>query len=99
MKRLNYRIRLSAAKDLEGIWKYTLENWSKEQADRYHNLIINEIQYVANNKAAGKNISHIKEGYYVTPVKSHQVYFIREDDMVHVIRILHQRMDIESNLR
>ena len=32
-----------ALDDIENIWLYTLENWSKEQADRYYNLIF-EVQ-------------------------------------------------------
>jgi toxin ParE1/3/4 len=94
-----YRLRASAVADLEGIWEYTFRKWSKDQADRYHGLIIDEIVYISENRTAGKDISHIKEGYYVTYVKSHMIFFRRQNDIVHVIRILHQRMNIETNLR
>jgi plasmid stabilization system protein ParE len=35
-----------AEEDLEEIWLYTLEKWSKEQADRYLNLIFDEIEFL-----------------------------------------------------
>jgi len=31
-----YRISQKAVADLDGIWKYTAETWSEEQADRYY---------------------------------------------------------------
>ena len=99
MSKVKYRIRATAVKDLDGIWEYTFRKWSKDQADRYHGLIISEIEYVANNKPAGKDMSHVNEGYLVTYVKSHMIFFKRQKDIVHVIRILHQKMDIESNLK
>ena len=99
MKKVNYRIRKSAVEDLNKIWEYTYKKWSKVQADRYHSLIISEIEYITENETTGKDISHIKEDYFITYVKSHMIFFKRQEGIVHVIRILHQKMDIESNLK
>ena len=99
MRKLKYSIRAAAVRDLEGIWEYTFRKWSKDQADRYHGLITSEINYVADNKTVGKDMSHVKEGYLVSYVKSHMIFFKRQKGIVHVIRILHQKMDIESNLK
>ena len=98
MKKTKYRISATAIKDLDGIWEYTVTNWLKDQADRYHNLLMNEIEFVAENKTSGKSMNHIKEGYLVTYVKSLMVFFKRTEGIVEVIRILHQKMDVESNL-
>ncbi len=99
MRKVKYRIRSAAVKDLEEIWEYTCRKWSKDQADRYHGLIVSEIEYVADKKNVGKDMGHVKEGYLVTYVKSHMIFFKRQKDIVHVIRILHQKMDIESNIK
>ena len=98
MKKVKYRISESAIKDLEGIWEYTFSNWSKEQADRYHRLIMNEIEFVSENTTSGKSMEHVKEGYLVVYVKSHMIFFKRNKGIIEIIRILHQKMDIESNL-
>ena len=37
-----YRISAKALEDLENIWIYSFRKWSKEQADKYHRLIIKE---------------------------------------------------------
>ena len=97
-----YRYRLSreALLDLEEIWLYTYENWSIEQADRYLELIFDEIDYVCNNIKIGKNINDFRKGYLVVKVKAHLIFYkISEtDSTVDIIRILHERMDIDSRL-
>ena len=98
MKKAKYRISKTAIKDLDDIWEYTFLNWSKEQADRYHSLIMNEIQFISENSTSGKSMEHVKEGYLVVYVKSHMILFRRKKGITEIIRILHQKMDIESNL-
>ncbi len=99
MKKAKYRIKATAIEDLDGIWEYTFKYWSKDQADRYHKLIISEIEFAAENRNSGKSMGHVKEGYHVTYMKSHMIFFKRIEGIVEVIRILHQKMDVESNLK
>ena len=88
-----------ANEDLENIWLYTYENWSQEQADRYYNLILNEIEYIAEHFESGKSMEHIRKGYRSTKVKSHLIFYRKSKrNTVEIIRILHQRMDIENRL-
>lgn len=98
MKKAKYRISETAIKDLEGIWEYTFFNWSKEQADRYHSLIMNEIEFISENTTSWKSMNHIKKEYLVSYVKSHMIFFKRNLGIVEIIRILHQKMDVDSNL-
>jgi len=97
---MKYKISKEALKDLENVWLYTLETWSAGQADRYYDLLLNEIEYIAENPQSGKDYSHIKEGYFRTHVKSHFIFYkINSNERtVEVIRILHQRMDIDARL-
>lgn len=44
-----YRISEQAINDLNDIWVYTFNKWSKEQADRYYEVIIGEIGFIADN--------------------------------------------------
>ena len=95
-----YKISKDALQDIEKIWLYTFENWSIEQADRYFNLIMDEIEYLTLNPKSGKDYSHIRKGYYRTLVKSHLIFYkinLKENE-VEIVRILHQQMDIESRL-
>ncbi len=79
-----------ANEDLENIWIYTYENWSQEQADRYYNLILNEIEYIAENFESGKSFEQIRQGYRASKVKSHLIFYRQSKrNTVEIIRILH----------
>lgn len=81
-------------------FRYTYENWSVEQADRYYHLILDEIEFVAENFMSGKDMDHIKSGYRASKVKSHLIFYKKnKDGRTEVIRILHQMMDLENRLR
>lgn len=97
---MNYRISEEVVEDLEEIWLFTLQNWSLEQADRYYQLLINEIEFIAAHIDIGKPMDHIKAGYRMTKVKSHLIFYRQAtDEVIDIIRILHQRMDIEDRLK
>lgn len=58
---LKYVISKKATEDIEKIWIYTYENWSINQADKYYNLIIAEIEFISENFNTGKPIDYIKK--------------------------------------
>ncbi len=97
---MKYIISVEATKDLEKIWLYTFENWSQEQADRYFNLMIDEIENISNDPSSGKDYTDIRQGYFRSRVKTHFIFYKINKKMkvVEIIRILHQQMDIESRL-
>ena len=95
-----FRFTNEAVEYLEDIWFYTKQTWTLEQADRYYNLIIEEIEFIASNPMLGRSIDHIMAGYKSTKVKAHVAYYKQvEDDGILIVRILHQRMDSENKLK
>lgn len=74
MSNNRFRISKQATNDLNDIWIYTLRKWSKDQADRYYNLIIEEIEFVADNFMTGKSVEQTRKGYRVTKIKSHLIF-------------------------
>lgn len=91
----SYKISEKAILDLEGIWFYTLNNWSAEQADRYYNLLIHEFEYLAFNPESSQNKDYIK-GYRSSQVKSHLIFYkIANQETIEIIRILHHMMDVD----
>ena len=100
MSKIKYRISKQAIKDLNDIWIYTFNKWSKEQADRYYDLIIGEIEFIADNYLIGKSVEQTRKNYRVTKIKSHLIFYRKaENENVEVVRILHQRMDIKKRLK
>ena len=99
MKKGSYRLSRAALQDLKSIWIYTTQKWSRAQADRYYRLIIEEIEYLSLNENAGKSMEHVKPGYKMSKVKSHLIFYrTSENKVIEILRILHQRMDIEERL-
>ena len=73
--RTKYRISEKALNDLEQIWFYTFNKWSKEQADLYHKLIISEIEFIADNFELSCNMDHVRAGYRMSTMKSHMIFY------------------------
>lgn len=96
---MKYLISEKASEDIEKIWLYTFENWSLEQADRYYNLILDEIEFIAENFESGISINFIKKGYRASKVKSHIIFYRKsKNNLIEIIRVLHHRMDIENRI-
>ncbi len=95
---MNYKLSYEAQNDIEDIWLYTFENWSLEQADRYYQLIFDEIEYLTRNPSSGKEYTHVRKGYFRSKVKSHFVFYKVTLEGIEIIRILHQEMDIDDRL-
>lgn len=55
MSKNKYRISRQAIEDLDKIWIYRFKKWTKEQADRYFDLIITKIEFLADNFMTGKS--------------------------------------------
>ncbi len=94
-----YIINEKALEDINKIWIYTEENWSEEQAERYYNLIFDEIEYIVTNFEMARDFENVRKNYKYSKVKSHLIFFKKtKANEIEIIRILHERMDIENQL-
>ena len=60
---------------------------------------MDEIEYLAENPESGKDYSNVRKGYFRSQIKSHFIFYkINRMKEIEIIRVLHQRMDIESRL-
>lgn len=97
MKR-NYELSKLALTDIDNIWLYTIENWSKTQANKYYKEIFAEIFRICDNPDIGKSIKEIKPDHRIQLVKSNIIVYKVSQDKIYIDRILHKRMDIENIL-
>ena len=88
----------AAQADLIGIWEYTAERWSPEQADHYIRSFDEAFGDLAAGRKTGRDVPDIREGYFRLAVGSHFVFYRVASDFVDIIRVLHQRMDIPERL-
>ncbi|MBN3725524.1 type II toxin-antitoxin system RelE/ParE family toxin [Burkholderia sp. Ac-20379] len=91
------RLTPMAQRDLEDIWSYTFEHWSLDQAERYVGEIIAMFEMLAQGKRVGKP-SSARDDYLRYLVGSHVVFYREMPHTLDVIRVLHQRMDVDRHL-
>ena len=82
-----------AESDLIEIWLYTYNRWGEVQADRYFNELDKGIRGLGRNPELGQRCDAIREGYRSLRIHRHVVYYTVTPSVIHIIRVLHERMD------
>lgn len=88
----------AAAADLDAIWTYTLEQWGEAQAIRYIRDIQVACSGLAEGRLSGRSAENIRPGYFKAVCGTHLIFYRFTVEALIVIRILHQRMDIDRHL-
>ncbi|RQX90173.1 type II toxin-antitoxin system RelE/ParE family toxin [Burkholderia stagnalis] len=86
-----------AEADLEDIWTSTFEHWSVEQAEHYVSELVAAFERLARREWVGRP-SRAGDGYRRYLVGSHVVFYRETAETLDVIRVLHQRMDVDRHL-
>ena len=99
MKKI-YELSKQAEKDLTGIWQYTLETWSREQADKYIAGLLNAFSAIAEApEKVGRSYEYVRAGYRKYPFERHIIFYkILPGGTPMIVRVLHERMDIDKHL-
>lgn len=93
-----YRLTPKADRDLAQIWRHTNENWGKSQADRYLHLLEKGFVMLLRHPKSGRTRDEIRRGYRCLPIENHVVFYRIVDNDIEIVRILHQRMEINLHV-
>ena len=93
-----YRLTPAAEGDLEGIWLYTAEQWGVNQANRYIDILSATFSELAQHPNTAAACDHIRPGYRRRSVAQHMIYFRITAYGISIIRVLHDRMDLQRSL-
>ncbi|MGH7065689.1 MAG: type II toxin-antitoxin system RelE/ParE family toxin [Stellaceae bacterium] len=94
-----YVLSPAARADLAEIWGYTAGRWGNLQAERYVLAIGNACESLADGRRKGRPIDNVRPGYFKIAVGSHFLFYrVADTGEIDIVRILHQRMDVESRL-
>lgn len=94
-----YLLSAAAQADLEQIWDYTHEHWGVDQAERYLRELQRAIERAAANPRIGRACDEIRPGYRKLAAGSHVLFYrATTEDVIDVVRVLHQRMDVDRHL-
>lgn len=88
-----------AVEDLGEIWNYTVETWSKNQAEIYYSLLIDSCQELANKPTHGKSYEVVEKNVLGFKTGQHVIFYrIVTEKEIEVVRILHGMMDMKNHL-
>ena len=97
MAKLN--LRQSALNDLTGIWEYTFDRWSRDQANKYYETLRHACLKIAQNPEIGKEYHSIKAGLKGYRINKHIIFYQEgSSKSIDILRILHERMDLKRHL-
>jgi toxin ParE1/3/4 len=94
-----YLLSPAAQADLNHIWDYTAERWDTDQAEEYLRELQRAIERVAANPRIGRACDEIRPGYFKLATGSHVLFYrVTDGGAIDVVRVLHQRMDLDQHL-
>ncbi len=89
---------IKAKKDLEEIWLYSYKQHGEQQADKYYDELVAAMGIIQGNPHIGVACNYIRSGYRQYQVNLHIVFYRLSKDIVHIIRVLHESMDVKRYL-
>lgn len=93
-KNLSYSLTPLADADMLNILLKGVEEWGVDQAASYAHKIHGTLHNLAENPDIGKKRDDIRSDLHSFPVGSHTVIYRHNGIEVEVVRVLHQRMDV-----
>jgi len=96
----SYHFTKKASEDLAKIWNYTVDTWSENQADHYFQMLLDSCKDISDGRVYGKQYDGIYPGLLGIKAGKHIIFYrITNQDVVEIVRILHERMDLGKRIR
>ncbi|MDH2328860.1 type II toxin-antitoxin system RelE/ParE family toxin [Cereibacter sp. SYSU M97828] len=92
-----YYLTPAAEQDLMEIWRYTVRQWSVEQAETYQDSLVDAFEGLAAGQKQGRPVAIRRRGYLSYAVGAHVVYFRNTEGGIIVVRVLHGRQDVQRH--
>ena len=92
-------LRQDAIDDLNNIWFYTFDEWSKKQADKYYAALEFACRQIGKNPELGKEYTEVSKHLLGLRIGKHIIFYqIISKDRIEIVRILHEQMDLKNKL-
>jgi toxin ParE1/3/4 len=93
-----FRLSAKSLEDLKSIGLFTLKYWGREQLKIYLSKLDESFHILADQPHLGIARDDIRQGYRVYHVGRHLIFYRQKSSGIEIIRILHDRMDVETRL-
>ena len=88
-----------ALEDLKSIGRYTQKTWGRKQRNKYLSKLDESFHILSKQPQLGTARDDIRKGYRVYHVGRHLIFYRQKPNVIEIIRILHDRMNVESHLK
>ena len=92
-----YKLSIQARDDLKEIYQYTQLNFGINQAKNYLSKITEVLNALSDKILTGRDASLFAYGLRKIEVGSHLVFYLNKENVIIVIRVLHNSMDISKH--
>ncbi|MBV6415844.1 MAG: Toxin ParE1 [Steroidobacteraceae bacterium] len=92
--KLSFRLAPRAYDDLKNIARYTRQQWSEAQREKYLRALDARFRWLAEHPQSGKHRPEIAEGYFSFPQGSHVIFYLIGKDDIDIIGVPHKQMDV-----
>ena len=93
-----FRLSAKSLEDLKVIGRFTGKSWGPEQCKIYLSKLDESFHILADQPHLGITRNDIRKGYRVYHVGRHLIFYRQKSTCIEIIRILHDRMDVETRL-
>ena len=94
-----FRLSAKSLEDLKSIGRFTLKSWGREQRNIYLSKLDESFHILAEQPPLGNARDDIRKGYRVYHVGRHLIFYRQKSTAIEIVRILHDRVDVETHLR
>ena len=87
--------------DLRQIWHYTVKTWSRIQAKKYYNELLDSCESLSDNGGpAVRSYDYVSPGLFGLHCNHHIVFYrVIKGEKIRVLRILHEKMDFQRHIK
>lgn len=95
----HFHLTQAAKADLKAIGRHTEQRWGRTQRNHYLTMLDRCFQELAAEPLRGRDCSDIRDGYRQYHAGRHVIFYRQlGTDRIEIVRVLHDRMDLERHL-
>jgi toxin ParE1/3/4 len=94
----SYTLSAKADGEIENIATASMREWGLVRAEKYILGLHRTFQVLTDFPDLGRDASNLRPGYRTMETASHSVFYRKAENVVLIVRVLHQRMDFRGHL-
>ena len=95
---MTYKLTPKAELDLDDIWKYSTKKWGVQKAMDYTDELVAGFQFLNKHPTLNQPRTEFSHPICIHRCNKHLIIYLEKNRDILIVRILHERMDIESHI-